>query len=256
MSTELSTGSSPADTERPTLIQRLPTPAFVVGYGAVVVALVVMAVMLANYAGQATTRLAPTEPEKLVAWNPAPADEDNVRASIRSHLITDVETATGRSGVMMRATTTEAAENNLEEFTGHVSRLLEQNCLDTLVLTTPDNLRVSFFGFCFNTLPPESIEAPLTFALKGDADSVTFMDYHSHAGIQVETVWADPVTESRAEQLIRMGRATQLPEWVQRFTFSVYTDTEVFMLAKERDTRPFTSRSPLLRASTSATTSE
>lgn len=247
----MSTASSPADAERRTLIQRLPTPAFVVGYGAIVVALVVMAVMLANYAAQATTTLTPKQPEKLVAWNPAPADEDNVRASIRSHLITDVETATGRSGVIMRAATTPAAEQNLEEFTGHVSRLLEQNCLDTLVLTTPDNLRVSFFGFCFNTLPPESIKAPLEFALKGNADSVTFVDYHSHAGIQVETVWADPVTESRAEQLMYMGRTTQLPEWVQQFTYSVYTDKEVFVLNKERDARAWALRSPLLSATTS-----
>lgn len=247
----MSTVSSPTDAERATLIQRLPTPAFVVGYGAVVVALVVMVAMLANYAGQATTTLAPKQPEKLVAWNPAPADEDNVRASIRSHLITDVETATGRSGVIMRAATTEAAEKNMAEFTGHVSRLLEQNCLDTLVLTTPDNLRVSFFGFCFNTLPPESIEAPFEFALQGNADSVTFVDYHSDAGIQVETVWADPVTESRAEQLMFMGRTTPLPEWVHRFTYTVYTDAEVFVLNKERDTRAWSFRSPLLRATTS-----
>lgn len=166
--------------------KRIPTPIFVIGYGAIVLTLIVAMAMLVSYradaeadasaaTGTASTTTT-TEQDPRQAWNPPLRDEANVLASIRPYLITDVESAVGETGVIMRGKATETAMASTAEFTGHLSRLLEQNCLDTLVLTTPNNMRMSFLGFCFSTLPPASIEKYTTFAADEDADSLAFVN--------------------------------------------------------------------------------
>lgn len=220
----MSTAHSPA--EGRTLLRRVPTPVFVVGYGLLVVAMLISVVMLASYRPAADTaetkQQNPAQP-----WNPVPMDVDNVRASVRDYLITDVETGTTRTGIMMRGAATEYAAANVDEFIGHVSRLLEQNCIDTLVLTTPDNLRLNFLGFCFSTLPQTTLTPFTQLALDEDADSVSVVHYFSGAGNEIALNWLDVPNERKADQLEKLWEAHPRPEGLDRLKFAAYTDDGV-----------------------------
>lgn len=222
--------------------KRIPTPIFVIGYGAIVLTLIVAMAMLVSYRadaeadasaadGSAATGTASTttttEQDPRQAWNPPLRDEANVLASIRPYLITDVESAVGETGVIVRGKATETAMASTTEFTGHLSRLLEQNCLDTLVLTTPNNMRMSFLGFCFSTLPPASIEKYTTFAVDEDADSLAFVNYNSAAGVEVALGWLDVASASKLSELEQTWKRLPLEPGLDRLRTSAYTDEEV-----------------------------
>ena len=221
--------------------KRIPTPIFVIGYGAIVLTLIVAMVVLVSYradaeadvgaaAGSAATGTASTttttEQDPRQAWNPPLRDEANVLASIRPHLITDVESTVGETGVIVRGKATETAMASTAEFTGHLSRLLEQNCLDTLVLTTPNNMRISFLGFCFSTLPPASIEKYTTIAADEDADSLAFVNYNSAAGVEVALGWLDVASASKLDELEQTWKRLPLEPGLDRLRTSAYTDAE------------------------------
>ena len=222
--------------------KRLPTPIFAIGYGAIVLTLVVAMSMLVSYrvdaeadtsaaAGSTATGTASTttttEQDPRQAWNPPLRDEANVLASIRPYLITDVKSAVGETGVIVRGKATETAMASTTEFTGHLSRLLEQNCLDTLVLTTPNNMRISFLGFCFSTLPPASIEKYTTLAAEEDADSVAFVNHNSAAGVEVALGWLDVASESKLSELEQTWKRLPLEPGLDRLRTSAYTNEEV-----------------------------
>ena len=240
--------STTATDTRRRLIARIPTPVFVIGYGALVLAVVVALAMLASYhadasegAGNKASSPATTADDKSPAapttppgqqdpkqpWNPPPRDEDNVRASVRDYLITDVETGVRDTGVMLRGTTTAQAEADTADFSGHLSRLLLQNCLDTVVLTTPDNMRISFLGFCFSTLEPETIEPYIATALEEDVDSVAFVNYNSRAGVEVALNWLDVASTSQLDDLETTWRHVPLRPGLERVRFTAYTEDTV-----------------------------
>ena len=113
-------------------LKRLPKAVFITVYGAVLIALVVMIAALTSYQTNArTTQTTPAPP--VTAWNPAPADAPNVAASVRPNVIADAQVGATKTGVMLRGDLTPTAMVSAET-AGHISRLLEQNCLDTLTL--------------------------------------------------------------------------------------------------------------------------
>lgn len=217
-----------APPERRTLVQRMPLPVFVIGYGALVIALVVMVAMLASY--QADAKLSEVQqPDPQQAWNPAVRDEANVRASVRGHLIKDAETAVGEAGVMLRGTIADGtldAEPSRTELAGHLSRLLEQNCLDTVTLTSDDNMKVHFWDFCFKTVPEQSILTALTLAYEEGADAVTFINFW-HNGVELAYTWANPVSDEEADALAEEWKKKKFPLGVDRMLFTAYTDDEI-----------------------------
>ena len=217
-----------ARSERRTLVQRMPLPVFVIGYGAIVIALVVMVAMLASYRADAKlSEVQPPDPQQ--AWNPAPREEANVRASVRGHLIQDAETAVGEAGVMLRGTIADGtlvAEPSRAELAGHLSRLLEQNCLDTVTLATEDNMKIHFWDFCFKSVPEQSILTALTLAYEEGADAVTFINFWG-TGVELAYTWANPVSDDQADAMAEEWKKEKFPQGVDRMLFTAYTDDEI-----------------------------
>lgn len=246
MSTAVTAESAPAEPR--SALQRVPTPLFVIGYGALLVAVVLLIAMLVSYRADATpTEAEPQDPRQ--AWNPAPMDVDNVRASVRDYLITDVETGVSTTGVTLRGQATEYAVTDVADFTGHLSRLMEQNCLDTLVLTTPDNMRLEFLGFCFSTLPQPTIAAFTELALEEDADSVAFVNYNSEAGTEIALSWLNVPSTAKLDRLEAKWEKISRPAAVNRLKFSAYTPDRVLEREMEKGKGTVIKRGP-------ATTSE
>ncbi|QYH19453.1 hypothetical protein JKI95_10255 [Corynebacterium aquatimens] len=146
-------------------------------------------------------------------------------ASIRRHLITDVQTSAGDTGVLMRGTIAGDLETQLPELSGHISRLLEQNCIDALTLKTADNLRLSFYGFCFSTIPETTISQLATLADEQDAEAMIIMDTHSSSAIEAEVVWLD-VPDARLNSLELVWRDQIRPAGIKRLRFAAYGETE------------------------------
>ncbi|WP_288831362.1 hypothetical protein [uncultured Corynebacterium sp.] len=160
-------------TARPSFIQRIPQPLFTTGYGALLVGVVVSGVLLASHESDASAPPAAVE-RPLRPWLPPQTSQDNVDASVRPYLISDVETARSPTGVTLTGSMTPTAESDTTEFSGHVSRLLQQNCVDNMTVRTQDNLRVNFWGFCYSTLPPATIDSYLAHAMEDGAQEVSF----------------------------------------------------------------------------------
>ena len=153
-------------------LKRIPAPLFTVVYGALVILVVFGAAMAAGYtadtadtAGAEAVAESERLPQPERPFNPPAADPDNVAASIRSHLITDVRVGKTDSGAMMRGDIVNGALDDTTEIAGHLSRLLEQNCLDTVTLTSKSGMRFNFWGFCFSTLPPATIAQLMDLSL-------------------------------------------------------------------------------------------
>lgn len=228
------TAPEPAkDTPRRSLVARLPAPAFLIGYGALLIAVVVAVAMLASYESNgrvnAQTAVTTAEQDPKQPWNPALRDEDNVRASIRSYLITDVQTGVTDTGVMLRGTTTKAAETNLADFTGHLSRLMQQNCLDTVVLTTPDNFRIEILGFCFDAPDLNALTTFIQYALDEGADSISFVDHYGDTGKEISLNWMDLASDQELEDLEEQWDEMERPESFNRLRFSAFTPDEGYL---------------------------
>lgn len=249
-----------APAKRP-LIQRVPTPFFVVGYGALLVALVVLLAMLAAYANGAgssrgrTTALtsesnAPTGaeasgeasqsngPEKRYPFNPAPADPEEVRDSVRSYYITDLETVGTHTGTAASGKMTEAAEENPVDFAGHLSRLLQQSCLDELELTTRENMRVLFQGFCFSTLPPSTIVTAIRTANNLDADAVYLNSYHPGLGNEMAFKWLKVADDDELQQLRDKWDDIDFPDGVRHLQFNASTPDTAYSMHHEQGRDP------------------
>ena len=166
------------------LVRALPAPVFTVVYGAIVISLVTGGIFLVDKVSSAEES-APSVGKPVRPANPVVTSEANVGASVRPYLIADAKAARTSSGVTLTGTMTPTAEESLSEFSGHVSRLLEQNCIDNMTVTSQDNLRVNLWGYCYSSPGPESLETYLSQALDSDADSVTFAFY---GGREIEHV--------------------------------------------------------------------
>lgn len=221
------------DAPRHSMVARLPAPAFLIGYGALLIAVVVAVAMFASYESNervsAQTAVTTTQQDPKQPWNPALRDEDNVRASIRSYLITDVQTGVTDTGVMLRGTTTKTAEANLAEFTGHLSRLMQQNCLDTVVLTTPDNFRIEILGFCFDAPDLDALTTFTQYALDEGADSISFVDHYGETGKEISLNWMDLASDRKLEELEEQWDEMERPESFNRLRFSAFTPDEGYL---------------------------
>lgn len=158
------------------LVRALPAPVFTVIYGAIVIGLVTGGIFLVDKVSSAEEGN-PDVGKPVRPANPVITSEENVGASVRPYLIADAKAARTSSGVTLSGTMTPTAEESLSEFSGHVSRLLEQNCIDNMTVTTQDNLRVNIWGYCYFSPGQESLETYLGEALDSTADSITFAFY-------------------------------------------------------------------------------
>ena len=234
---------SPQDT-RP-FVQRVPRPLFVAVYGTLLVLTVVGAVFAARYTADAEST--PEElPQPARPFNPAPADPANVAASVRPHLIENLQVGTTKTGVMARGDITEQAVADPTEFAGHVSRLLEQNCLDTLTLTTPDGMRLNFWGFCFTTIPEQTIYDFVRFATTEEADAVSFAKFPAQKGVQyAKLTWMDADSTGKDPRALkRTWNRLQRPEEIDRLTFYGYYPDEVVVMTNDANNGKNTESSP------------
>ncbi|WNI12621.1 hypothetical protein RIU96_10465 [Corynebacterium sp. Z-1] len=158
------------------LLRALPAPVFTVAYGAVLIGLIAGGIVLADTASSHEDA-PPSVGKPLRPFNPVETSADNVEASVRTYLIADAATARTSTGVTLTGTMTDTAEASLAEFSGHVSRLLQQNCVDNMTVRTQDNLRINLWGYCYNSPGPAAIESYVTDALAGTTDSVSFYFY-------------------------------------------------------------------------------
>lgn len=239
--------TSVTEPEQPTrtFLQRVPTPVFVTVYGALVVAAVVGAVFGLRYTADAESTEA-SLPQPVRPFNPAPADPANVAASVRPHLIQNLQVGETNTGVMARGDISELVMSDSTEFAGHVSRLLEQNCLDTLTLTTPEGMRLNFWGFCFATIPATTIQNTFDFAVDQGADVASFSLFSAQNNFhQVTLTWTDAeATGKDAEDLKREWNELERPDEIDRITFNGYYDDEVVIMENDEKDGKSTESSP------------
>lgn len=257
MSTQVTPPSRTQDSETDTP-RRVPAGAFIVGFGALVIVCVVLTVGLFNYESSAQERSSSTDTntasstqdippvttvtgpdgQTSVSRPPKPAppetSEEQVRSSIRAHYIENAETARTYTGVAVTGDITEHALNDMPEFTGHVSRLLEQNCVDSMALTTPDNVRVTFNGFCYSTMPGETFERMLEVALNGGADSIDVAHNPTYGGNNYVSMTWYVDNEEQAARIHETWHEVRRPRAVQEIRFSTYSPEAVHRLVKER----------------------
>lgn len=241
--------------------RRVPAGAFIVGFGALVLVCVVLTVGLFNYESSAQERASSTatstasstsstqdtptvttvtgpDGQTSVSRPPKPTppetSEEQVRSSIRAHYIENAETARTYTGVAVTGDITETALNDMPEFTGHVSRLLEQNCVDSMALTTPDNVRVTFNGFCYSTMPGETFERMLEVALDGGADSIDFAHNPSYGGNNYVSMTWYVDDEEQAARVHETWHEVRRPRAVEEVRFSTYSPEAVHRLVKAR----------------------
>lgn len=255
MSTQVSTTDPEKKSRR-----SVPAAAFIVGFGALLIVCLVLAIGVVNYESSAeerassrsATATSTTSSEALptvttvinangetsVSRPPKPAppetSEEQVRASIRTRFIADAKTARTNTGVAVTGDVTEQALDDLPEFTAHVSRLLEQNCVDSMALTTPDNERVTFNGFCYTTMPGETFQRMLTIALEGEADSIDFANNPAYGNANYVSMTWYVANEKEAERIHETWHSVRRPRAVEQILFYTYSPEKVHRLVKER----------------------
>ena len=261
MSTQVTPPTSTQDTED-NAYSRVPAGAFIVGFGALVIVCIVLTVGLFNYESSAQERASSTstatstesstsvhdiptvttvtgsdgQPSVSRPPKPTPPEtsEEQVRSSIRAHFIENAKTARTYTGVAVTGDVTELALEDMPEFTGHISRLLEQNCVDSMALTTPDNVRLTFNGFCYSTMPGETFERMLDVALEGEADSIDFAHNPSYGhSNHVSMTWFVD-NEEQAARIHETWHEVRRPRAVQEIRFATYSPEAVHRLIKER----------------------
>ncbi|AWB84400.1 hypothetical protein [Corynebacterium liangguodongii] len=171
-----SPAADPTSQANTAALRRVPASVFTLAYGATIIAILAGgAVMIAN--SHAAEPAPPSVGRPLRAFNPVETSLDNVTESLRPYLLGDASTARTSTGVTLTATMTQQAQDDLADFSGHVSRLLEQNCIDSMTVKTQDNLRINIWGYCYFTPGPVALQTYITDALDGGADSVAFSAY-------------------------------------------------------------------------------
>ncbi|WJY68468.1 hypothetical protein [Corynebacterium auris] len=214
------TPSPDAQQKRP-LVRRVPGPLFTAGYGALLVGVVVMGVLLVSYESGAEEPPAVVERPQRPRI-PAQTSQDNVDASVRAAYIAEPSTARTPTGVTLTGTVTEQAEADTVEFAGHLSRLLQQNCVDNMTLRTQDNMRINFWGFCYSSLPEQTIQGYIDDALRNGAEHVSF--YFHPGRLHEHSVWFTWMedTQEDLDSLTSTWRQSRRLEGVDRLTFIAY----------------------------------
>ncbi|SDR84678.1 hypothetical protein [Corynebacterium timonense] len=222
-----------AATQRP-LLARVPGPLFTAGYGALLVGVVVMGVLLVSYESEAEQPPAVVErPQRPIL--PAPASQDDVDASVRTYLIADPATARTPTGVTLTGTMTEHAQDDTADFAGHVSRLLQQNCVDNMTVRTQDNMRINFWGFCYSSLPEQTIRSYVDDGLRNGAQDLSF---YFHPGRKYEhSVWFtwSETSQEEADAIASRWRQSRRLEGVDRLTLIGYGPETVQVFERTRN---------------------
>ncbi|WKD57307.1 hypothetical protein CAPI_03745 [Corynebacterium capitovis DSM 44611] len=209
------------------LIRRLPTGVFTAGYGALLAGVAVFGVVLASYeVGADSPAYHVDRPARPAPAPPPPGSEvaaaSNVVSSVRDYLISDVETNATLTGVTLTGNTTDQAEADTAELAGHVSRLLQQNCVDNLTLRTQDNLRINVWGYCLHSPSAETLQSYIDVAVDEGADAVSFMFYPGRSTErQVAMTWQSD-TEAEAEDIAAGWKDIPQPDDVDSTDFVVY----------------------------------
>ncbi|MEX3504493.1 hypothetical protein [Corynebacterium sp. LK2510] len=184
------------DVNRTPLLRRIPDAVFTTAYGALLVGIVVAGVIGVSYESDAATPPPAVERPLRPLFIPE-TNQANVDASVRAYLIADAESAHTPSGVTLTGTLTPLAEADTTEVSGHIARLLEQNCVDNMTVRTQDNMPISFWGFCYRSMPPEAIKSYVDIALSSGAQNASFQ---FHPGREFDTqVWMTWVSDSEAQ---------------------------------------------------------
>ncbi|AOX05300.1 hypothetical protein BJP05_03285 [Corynebacterium sp. NML98-0116] len=209
------------------LLRRVPTALFVAVYGALVVVLASLAVALYAYQHNAPqeTRLQ----RELVFQPEAPqADVASIEASIRPYLIADAEVREAHRGAALRGDITDTAVQDVDSFAGHLSRLLQQNCIPGVELRTGSNLNVSLWDYCHDAPAPESIAQQMRLAVGYDADFVGFLHYPF--GQKVKVTWMNVADKADRDSLITMWEEVGLPDGFVEVIYQAYGAGEVTTL--------------------------
>lgn len=156
--------------------RRIPTAAFVLGYGVLVILAIILIIALVNH--EASSKTTPTPKEEEAAPAPEfPTDAQATLGIVNTVLIDDAAAASTDQGLLVEGVLTETAAANPQALAFHIDQLLTSTCLTNLALETPDNMQLDFWGFCFSSLPPEQIAEMITDAIETDADSLRILDY-------------------------------------------------------------------------------
>lgn len=241
----MSTAATESTQDTRPFVQRVPQSLFIAVYGTLIILTVVGAVFAVRYTADAESSAEETT-QTARSFTPAPADPENVAASVRPYLIENLKVGTTKTGVMARGDIAEQAVADPTEFAGHVSRLLEQNCLDTLTLTTPEGMRLNFWGFCFTTIPEQTIYDFFRFAETEDADAVSFAKFFAQQGVQyAKLTWMDADSTGKDPRALkRTWNRLQRPEEIERMTFYGYYDDEVVVMTNDANNGKNTESSP------------
>lgn len=214
--------------------RRLPTAAFIVGFGALFIICVILAAGLFNYESGATTTSTSSSTSRAPRPAPPSTSLEQVNSSVRTHLIANAESTRTYTGIALTGELTKAAVLDTTEVSGHISRLLEQNCLDSVGLSTPENTRVTFTGFCFSTLPPSTLQPLLDLALANNADAIDFSQ-HPMLGQQNTVAMTWFVTrDSQVAELQKTWEQLRRPDPIEKIDLYAYTSDEAVRVTKSR----------------------
>lgn len=213
---------------------RVPLPAFIVAYAALVAICIALVVNLYNYDNLPPKSVTVTTTTTVTDPPPPPRDEANVTASINPQFVANAQTAVNNTGVIVTGELTDQAMADLPGSLGHLNRLLEQNCVDSLSVTTPDNARISFTGFCFRGLDPRSIERMVALTLDTGADSVQFTNYpdrgfSTHAGVRWFTS-----SDREVDALRDDWNSFRRPADIVSVDFFAFTQEKLYRVTKSR----------------------
>lgn len=200
---------------------------FVVVYGALVVVLASLAVALYAYHHNAPqeTRLQ----RELVFLPEAPqADVATIEASIRPYLIANAEVREAHRGAAVRGEITDTAVQDVDSFAGHLSRLLQQNCIPGVALRTGSNLNVSLWDYCHDAPAPASIAQVMRLAVGYDADFVGFLRYPT--GQKAKVTWMNVDDEASRDSLVAMWEDVGVPNGFAEVAYQAYGAGEVTTL--------------------------
>lgn len=179
--------------------RRIPTAAFVLGYGILVILAIILIITLVNHEASSKTTRAPKEEEAAPAPE-FPADAKATLGLVNTALIDDPAAVSTDSGLLLEGVLTETAVANPQTLALHIDQLLNSTCLTNLALETPNNMQLDFWGFCFSSLPPEHIAEMITDAIETDADSLAIRDWpgSNHDKHVFYTWFADTPAEQAA----------------------------------------------------------
>lgn len=209
------------------MLRRVPTAVFVVIYGALVVVLASLAIALYAYHHNAPqeTRLQ----RELVFLPEAPqADVASIEASIRPYLIANAQVREAHRGAAVRGDITDTAMQDVDSFSGHLSRLLQQNCIPGVELRTGSNLNVSLWDYCHDAPEPASIAQVMRLALGYDADFVGFLRYPSKQTTKM--TWMNVDDDASRDNLVAMWEDLGLPDGFDEVVYQAYGAGEVTTL--------------------------